>query len=95
MVEPDAPPEGDRVAETTSTDFVRLGQQRDRAERLVVREKRLEDVPHDLVREHSRRHLDIERRRLASRGDLEDAAQAGRLLGAKVAGGEQDDEHRS
>src|SRR2546422_3259892 len=63
MVEPDAPPEGDRVAETTSTDFVRLGQQRDRAERLVVREERLEDVPHDLVREHSRRHLDIERRK--------------------------------
>src|SRR2546425_3726868 len=50
---------------------------------------------YDVVREHGRRHLDIERRRLADRGDLEDAAQAWRLLGAKVGGGDQDDEGRS
>src|SRR2546425_5363210 len=48
---------------------------------------------YDVVREHGRRHLDIERRRLADRGDLEDAAQAWRLLGAKVGG--RSEEHTS
>src|SRR3989442_9803114 len=41
------------------------------------------------------RGRDIQRRCLADRGDLEDAAEAGCLLGARVAGSEQDDEGRS
>src|SRR3989442_10844433 len=68
-----------RPPRSTLFPYTTLFRSRDRVERVVVREERLEDVPHDVVREHGRRHLDIERRRLADRGDLEDAAQAWRL----------------
>ena len=84
VVEPDAPAQPDCVAEPAVADVVRLGQQRGRVEGVVVCEQRLEDVPHDLVREDGRRHLDVECRGLTDRPDLEDAARARCFLGVKV-----------
>src|SRR5262249_51267350 len=61
--------------------LVRLGKKRHGIEGAIVREQRLVDVPHDLVDERGRAHRDVERRRLADRRDLEDAAHPRGLVG--------------
>src|SRR5213080_920401 len=95
-VELDALAEADRVASAAVGHRVALGEHRHDVEDTVVRVEGLDRVPSDLLRDHRRRPVDVQRRRLADHSGLEDTAgplRRGGLGGDDEEGeGEQRDE---
>ena len=81
VVELDAPAEPERVRAPLVGHGVAVDQQRDRVVAPVVRVESLEHVPGDLLHDHRRGRVQVERGRLADRRHPQHAAGPRRLLG--------------